>query len=305
MKHARSYTSCMHTHVRYYVYEPKVILRVKGVIQLHHGLGEHADRYEHFASYMLNQGFVVVVSDFAGHGKSLIDFEQGYFGNQNGPDNLVRDIHRLVNIIRKQYPDVPYFLMGIDLGSTLIRKYVSTHGDYVDGVILLGTPVKVRYKMIRDAYIRIMKKFKGPLYKSESYYKAFQRVNNKTLNYDSESTDWLTSDASQRKDFMEDPFANFVYTLQGYQDINDAVTEVNSDESISKMPTYLSVYIGVGENDPIEKQSEVLVEKYKKHGISDLTFEVFKERRHALLFERNKKEVYLHILNWLNERTYL
>lgn len=72
----------MHVHVRYHVYEPKVVLRVKGVVQIHHGIGEHADRYEHFASYLLNQGFVVVVSDFAGHGKSLIDFEQGYFGKK-------------------------------------------------------------------------------------------------------------------------------------------------------------------------------------------------------------------------------
>ncbi len=55
-----------------------MVLRIKGIVQIHHGIGEHADRYDHFASFLLNQGFVVVVSDFAGHGKSLIDFEQGF-----------------------------------------------------------------------------------------------------------------------------------------------------------------------------------------------------------------------------------
>ena len=47
MKRSATYVSCMHVHVRYYVYEPKVVLRVKGIVQIHHGLGEHADNYDH------------------------------------------------------------------------------------------------------------------------------------------------------------------------------------------------------------------------------------------------------------------
>ena len=41
MRITETYTSCMHVHVRYHIYQPKVILRVKGVIQIHHGMGEH------------------------------------------------------------------------------------------------------------------------------------------------------------------------------------------------------------------------------------------------------------------------
>ena len=65
MKRTATYTSSMHISIRYYVYEPEVVLRIKGIVQIHHGLGEHADRYEHFASFLAARGFVVVVSDFA------------------------------------------------------------------------------------------------------------------------------------------------------------------------------------------------------------------------------------------------
>ena len=34
MKRSATYVSCMHVHVRYYVYEPKVVLRVKGIVQI-------------------------------------------------------------------------------------------------------------------------------------------------------------------------------------------------------------------------------------------------------------------------------
>lgn len=305
MKRISSYTSCMHTHVRYYVYEPKVVLRIKGVIQVHHGLAEHADRYEHFAAFMLNQGFVVVVSDFAGHGKSLIDFEQGYFGKQSGTDNLVKDMHHLQQIIRRNYPDVPYFMLGVDLGSALIRKYVTLYGDYIEGVILLGTLTKVEFKTLKKAYFYIMKKIKGPLYKPHSYFKSFHQRNNKKIFQSGSDIEWLTSDAQERKKFLKDPMTHFTYTLQGYHDIVNLILEVNSEESIAKIPTYLSVYIGSGEHDPMAKHDQQLVEQYKKQGIADLTYEVFPSKRHALLFEQDKRDVYLHILDWLNERTYL
>lgn len=305
MKSSETYTSTMFVHVRYYIYEPKVVLRVKGIVQIHHGLGEHADLYHHFASYLLNQGFVVVVSDFVGHGKSLIDFEQGYFGAQNGPDNLVKDMHHLQNIIREKYPDPPYFMLGVNFGSVMIRKYMSQYGDFVDGVILLGTLARIDYRYIKLWYLRFMRYSRGPIHKANRYFQSFHHRNNKKIFQWKNEVDWLTSDDTARTNYLNDPMTHFSYTVQGYKDIIETTYEVNTDESISKIPTYLPIYIGVGEFDPLSKGVEKLVEKYKKAQISDVTLKVFKNRRHALLFEKNKQEVYSDILAWLNERTYL
>lgn len=305
MKRTEAYTSCMHVHVRYHVYEPKVVLRVKGIIQIHHGIGEHADRYDHFASYLLNQGFVVVVSDFAGHGKSLIDFEQGYFGKENGPNNLVKDMQHLHLIMRGRYPDVPYFMLGSDLGSVLIRKYMSEYGDFIEGALLLGTQTEVEYRHIKKIYLGLLKIWKGPLYKANSYFQSFhQRLNRKIYQATSE-VDWLTSDDEEKKKFLNDPMTHFSYTVQGYKDMIRVINEVNSEESIAKIPQYLSLYIGVGEFDPMGKKIKKLYDKYKKMEIRDLTLKVFSGKRHALLFEKGKQDVYQDILNWLNERTYL
>ena len=53
MKYIESYTSKTKTSIRYYLYEPKVLLRVKGVVQIHHALSDHADRYDHFAKFLV------------------------------------------------------------------------------------------------------------------------------------------------------------------------------------------------------------------------------------------------------------
>ncbi|MDE6952926.1 MAG: alpha/beta hydrolase [Erysipelotrichales bacterium] len=298
-----SYTSTMHVHVRYYIYQPKVVLRIKGIVQIHHGLGEHAELYDHFASYLLSRGFVVVLSDFVGHGQSLIDFEQGYFGKENGPENIVEDMKHLVEVIRKSYPEEPYFLLGVNMGSIFIQKFISQYGDFVDGILLLGTFSKTRFKMLKHGYLMLAKAIYGPTHKGHHMYKWLYNHWNK--GFGNSEVDWFSSDDEEKEKYLEDPMSHFIYPVQGYHDIIKTVSEVNSDELIQTIPQYLSVYIGVGEHDPISRDVKKLVEKYKKHGIRDLTFEVFNDCRNAVLFEKNKKFVYKHILNWLNDRTYL
>lgn len=305
MKITETYTSCMHVHVRFHIYQPKVVLRVKGLVQIHHGMGEHADRYDHFASFLLNHGFVVVVSDFVGHGKSLIDFEQGYFGNGGGPENLVKDMFHLYEIMRKDYPDVPYFLLGVDIGSLFIRKFVNEYGDFIDGILLLGTLAKIEHKHIQNGYLSIMKTLKGPAHKAHKLFMDLHSHWNRRIFQADSDVEWFTSDPLERQKFLSDPMSHFAYTIQGYKDIIQTVKEVNSEESIEKTPDYLPIYIAIGEHDPLARGVKELVEKYKNKGVRDLTFHVFEKRRHALLFEQNKKEVYFDILNWLEERTYL
>lgn len=305
MKITSTYTSAMKTHVRFHTYEPKVVLRHKAIVQIHHGIGEHADRYEHFASFLANQGYVVVVSDFAGHGKSLIDFEQGYFGEDKGPQRLIDDMHHLQKIVQRNYPDTPYFMLGVNFGSVLIRKYMTIYGDYLDGVVLLGTITHVHDMFLKNVYLNFLKLWRGPLYKSDFYLAHMNKRMNKMLSLQEDAIEWLTSDKEQREIIKEDPMANFDYTIQGYKDILSLIKDVNQKDSIQKIPSHIAVYLGVGENDPLSIRTEQLYDQFKKSDIQDVTYRVFEDRRHALLFEKDKLEIYRDILTWLNERTFL
>ena len=119
----------------------------------------------------MNQlSLIHILSDFAGHGRSLIDFEQGYFGEHDGPMHLIEDMHHLQMIIREKYPDSPYFMLGVDLGSILIRKYMTVFGDFIEGALLLGTPSKVDFFYLKRIYLRLLKMWKGPLHKAPVSY---------------------------------------------------------------------------------------------------------------------------------------
>ncbi len=45
-----------------------------------------------------------------------------------------------------------------------------------------------------------------------------------------------------------------------------------------------------------------VAKQYKKAGIHDLTFKLYKGGRHEMLNEVNKEEVEQDVLNWLNEK---
>jgi len=62
---------------------------VKAALFVVHGMQEHKERYESFAKYMNGRGYGVVLYDLPGHGQSLLDDTDGWFGEENGWDTLV------------------------------------------------------------------------------------------------------------------------------------------------------------------------------------------------------------------------
>ena len=76
--------------------------KIKGVIQIVHGMSEHIGRYEPLAAFFAASGFVVVGEDHLGHGLSISqDGMQGYFCKDNPASVVVNDVHRLRKITQK------------------------------------------------------------------------------------------------------------------------------------------------------------------------------------------------------------
>ena len=79
------------------------------VLQICNGMIEYIDRYDGFARYMAERGFVVVGNDHLGHGKSVcMDDDLGFFKDKNPGEALAKDAHHLTVLIKKMYPGIPY-----------------------------------------------------------------------------------------------------------------------------------------------------------------------------------------------------
>ena len=90
----------------------------RAIVQISHGMIEYVERYEPFAQYLTEQGFLVAGHDHVGHGQSVAGPEQwGHFGVRDAGATLVEDVHALTVQLREQYPGVPLFLLGHSMGS--------------------------------------------------------------------------------------------------------------------------------------------------------------------------------------------
>ena len=111
-----------------------------GVVQISHGLTDHIDRYDRFARFLAENGYVVCGNDHLGHGKAAAEAGKlGDFGNQGTDIRMVDDMNKLSIIMKKKYSDMPYYLLGHSMGSFLARLYAAQFGEGLSGLILCGT----------------------------------------------------------------------------------------------------------------------------------------------------------------------
>ena len=111
-----------------------------GIVQLVHGIAEHIARYDAFASFLAGHGYIVVMHDQLGHGKSAPDEAHlGFFNEENGWEKAVQDIRALHDATAAKFPGKPYFLFGHSMGSFLTRTYLIRFRTGLDGVVISGT----------------------------------------------------------------------------------------------------------------------------------------------------------------------
>lgn len=301
-----TFTSATGTYVKFDIYLPKIVIRYKAVVQVHHASGVHSGHYKRFAQFLAHEGYVVIVTDFPGHGTSLHNYEQGYFGYGDPTQTLVSDMQRLRDIINRRYPDLPYFMIGDQFGSIVLRKYLTKYGDFINGAILLSTCGKLRIKSLANIAIMLDSKVRGRMHRSKTIDKIininFKRgVAKKNENY-------RFSDKKQLEIYQNDPFTRFVYTNDALHSMLKLINEVSDDSLIKKTPSYLSILILSGKKDRLGscgKGPTWLYNQYKKNNIQDVTLKIFKESRADLLHDISYRETFKEIVMWLDQRVYI
>lgn len=129
--------------------------KIKGVIQIAHGMGETTNYYREFSENMVKTGFAVYINEARGHGRTAGDINDpsyaenaGYMG-EDGITWMVEDIKLLTDIIKIENPGVPNFLLGHSLGSVLAQIYAYKYGSEINGIIYSGTTGPIDRKRIK------------------------------------------------------------------------------------------------------------------------------------------------------------
>ncbi len=279
----------------------------KGILQISHGMVEHYERYIDFASFLAEHGYVVYINDHLGHKHSVENDDQlGYAAPKNGHTFVLEDLYQTATIAKSEYPDIPLILLGHSMGSFYARYFGAVHGDIIDGLIISGTGNAGTRSKAGLVLCNIMGKLNGDKDRSEFIKKtAFGSYLAKIENPDTES-DWITRDKDIVKQYVDDKYCQFNFTISGYRDLMNINILCNNDRTYKNTPNDMPVYIFSGSMDPVGNYGLGVMQvydKYIKFGNKDTQVKIYDGGRHEMLNELNRQQVYADVLAWMDSKT--
>ncbi len=280
---------------------------VTAVLQICHGMIEYVGRYEEFAEFLCEKGYYVVGNDHLGHGKSVqAKSEYGFFNEKYGNVCVLGDMHTLRQRTMKKYPDVPYFMLGHSMGSSLLRQYIQMYGNGLSGVILMGTVADhgKASLLFGKRLCRLMAAFRGWHYRSKMVDNLAIGGYNKKFKPAHTRADWITSDFERLEAYASDPLCSFRFTVNAYYNMFLGMLSTQRKEGVYMIPKSLPVLFVSGAEDPVGefgKGVRKIYEKYRAAGIQDVTLRLYVGDRHEILNETDREQVFEDLLEWLEE----
>lgn len=277
-------------------------VQAKGIFQIAHGVAEHIGRYDDFARFLAENGFIVCGNDHLGHGKSAMSEEEiGFFAEEDGDIRLVDDIHILSVIMKKKYPDLPLYLFGHSLGSLCARVYAANFGEELSGLILCGTGELPSSAVVLEQPLRFLCKKLGT--HAEMSNSLFDKISTIGIKNKQTDKDWLSRNAENVQQFLEDPLCGADMKLGAIRDIVSLANSACSTMWASYLPTTLPILIISGAKDPIGFNGKGIISV--SDNLEDAGHEprviMYPGDRHEILNEENHENVYYDVLAWLKE----
>lgn len=276
-----------------------------GILQMIHGMAEYIDRYDEFARFMVEKGYVVVGHDHLGHGDSVGEKGiYGYFCKKDPATVLVRDAHRLKKILEGKYPGVPYYILGHSMGSFVARNYLCRYGSGIQGMILLGTGNQSKGLLrVSKILVGITGFFCGDKKAAKLINKLAFGTYNAGIENPKTNVDWLTKEADIVEDYIADERCGFIFTANGFKGLFDLIYRLQDPKNFVNIPRQIPVYFMSGEEDPVGGYGEGVIKAKNalvKAGLENVSMKLYPGDRHELLNETDKETVYNDIYEWLD-----
>ncbi|MDX8505776.1 alpha/beta hydrolase [Mesorhizobium captivum] len=275
----------------------------RAVIQINHGLAEHAARYARFADFLGPRGFHVYAHDHRGHGATKApNAPLGRFADADGVAKVIADVGAVHDLIAAEHPGLPVIAFGHSLGASIALNFVLRHSGRVHaaaiwngnfsqwllGQTALGILGWERMRLGSDVPSRLL-----PRLTFQAWGKAVP--NHRTL------FDWLSRDPVEVDKYIADPLCGWDASISMWRDVVSMALYAGKDSSFAGVRRDLHVNLAGGEKDPASDYGKAvshLARRMDRMGFSNLVSKVYSDTRHESLNEINRDDVMNDFAAW-------
>jgi alpha-beta hydrolase superfamily lysophospholipase len=261
---------------------------VRGIVQVAHGMGEHARRYARLAQALAEAGFAVCANEHRGHGEAVLrGHRKGDLGPRGFP-GLVTDMVSVSDFARARHPGVPLVLLGHSMGSFAVKVYLLDHGARVAGAALTGTVALDLAEAGNASAWKLADKAAAPAVVRRTPF------------------DWLSRDEAEVDAYIADPLCGFRLDLKSRQSMYAAYARTTDPAALKRIPSTLPLLFFVGEEDAMNRRLayfDPLVQRFRDAGVADITVRLYPGARHEVLHETNRDEVIADVVAWVRRVT--
>ena len=271
----------------------------KGIVQIFHGMAEHAGRYEDFAKFLNKNGYIVVADDHRAHGKTAGSPDK--VGLYSLSSNLFYDTFidelRISKALVKEY-NLPLYVFGHSYGSFLCQAYIEKSSYYSKAIICGSALMKDRFDVKMGKLVSLLTmKCKG----KDAPAKLVAKLSFGKYDKQVKKGSWLNTDENEVKKYYQDPYCGKIMSAKFYVDFFRTFDWVYKKSYMSKIDKSKPLLIISGKNDPVGSMGKSVKKLFKFYLSYDLNVKMkqYENARHEILNEPIKETVYQDILNFI------
>jgi len=278
------------------------------VLQLVHGMVEYIERYDEFATFLSSKGYLVIGHDHIGHGHSVQnDDELGVMKGKHPSDFMIEDIYIHYSMTKKDFPNLPYFILGHSMGSYLIRKFLAIKSKDIEGItgaVIMGTGQEKAITCLGGlAAIAVLSIFQGKNHRSKIIRKMTYSAPYKKFDcYGKDYTkSWLSKNLESVEKYYHDKYCTYIFTLNAYKGLIEATKFACSKAAVDMMRKDIPLLVISGADDPVGNLgtgTTAAADAFKAGGVQEVTLKLYEGDRHEILQELDRQQVFEDIYQW-------
>ncbi|WP_296242643.1 alpha/beta fold hydrolase [uncultured Faecalicoccus sp.] len=285
------------------IYQINPAQKIKGIVVIVHGMAEHKERYAKLMRALAQDGWVALIYDQRGHGRSVKSLEDLGYMDDHHAQKLVRDLAEIVTYAKGQAPNKPVILLGHSMGTLVARLYLKKYDDTISKLVLSGAVASNPLAIAGSGLAILLEKIHGSRYRSALIQKMALGA------YDTKcpgqgKNHWLSVNEENVKAYNEEPLDGFTFTLNGFLNLFWMIRHTYDRKGWQVKNPDIKILFLAGEEDPVIGS----VKKWQKAqkalcqvGYRFVSGKLYLHMRHEIFQEKEAQQVIEDLLTFINE----